>query len=679
MKKLLIACILALTATASNAANTILVNEYIKVGVNETTGTLGSGGNTSPGILYDATGTGTFNTSYDYLTPGSPFEGWSVRIVDGTGTLISQFHNNNASTTQVSGGAWIGTPTASSATWAVSNSSFDLTHSYSLPAGRQYLDITTAITANVAMPGIYFARFTDPDARAAAGDSSATDNVRGYGVVGGTNVVFSEATTSRYALGLYSAQATGVNTSISPGWSSNPADYYNHTSGQDVVRGDYTVGIGFYSTGLAIGDIVTYNYAYIFGPSAFASASVAIDGGAGGGTPGVAPGGGTLVDVGSATESGGSSGPVTPPAPTITGTVASTITVSDVTAASTILPVITASLAHHTASVGGGVQTIARETTTNVTTPMERVLVTKVRTTNTWSDGSTTFTDAAPVTNTTLSNSVATTVANTSFAGRIDQLTELTELNSGINRTLNSDAFRKDSIEYGKGRVYLTYNRLNSGGSNGYNADSDRYNVGYERNVQENWTVGAQYNYITTGLDGTDSTTRQRKNHAGVYSILTRNDWILKSDLGYARNDIDVSRTVENIFFNKSSNNGTDIWLSNRLYTPEIRGFRPYAGYVVGRNQLNGFTETGSIQSARIVGSQNISDNFAEAGVRFEKTISRLTLSADGNVTTDSYKTLKAEASLKVNARSRISLSATRQIQDNWDTNVLGLTGRLEF
>lgn len=676
MKKLLIACILALTAVASNAANTIMVNEYIKVGVNETTGTLGSGGNTSPGILYDSTGTGTFNTGYDYLTPGSPFEGWSVRIVDGTGALINQYHNNNGAGAEVSGGAWVGTPTADSAIWAVSNSDFDLTHTYSLPAGRQYLDITTAITANVAMPGIYFARFTDPDARAAAGDSSATDNVRGYGVVGGTNVVFSEATTSRYALGLYSAQATGVNTSISPGWSSNPADYYNHTSGQDVVRGDYTVGIGFYSTGLAIGDIVTYNYAYIFGPSAFASASSAIDGGAGGGTPGTAPGGGTLVDVGSATDSGGSSGPATP---TITGTAASTITVSDVTAASTTLPVITASLAHHDATVAAGVQTIARETTTNVTTPLERVLVTKVRTTSTWSDGTTTFTDAAPVTDTTLSNSVATTVANTSFAGRVDQTAELAELNSGINRSLNADAFRKDSVEYGKGRVYLTYNRLNSNGNNGYDADSDRYNVGYERNVQENWTVGAQYNYVTTGLDGVDSATKQRKNHAGVYSILTRNDWILKSDLGYARNDIDTSRTVENVFFNKYSNNGTDIWLSNRLYTPEIRGFRPYAGYTVGRNQQDGFTETGSIQSARIVGSQNISDNFGEAGVRFEKNISRLTLSADGNVTTDSYKTLKAEASYKVNQRSRISLSATRQSHDSWDTNVVGLTGRLDF
>ena len=67
-----------LTSSPAWAVNLILVGDYVKIGVNEATGTLGSGGNTPPGILYDATGTGTFNPSYDYLTPGSPFEGWAL-------------------------------------------------------------------------------------------------------------------------------------------------------------------------------------------------------------------------------------------------------------------------------------------------------------------------------------------------------------------------------------------------------------------------------------------------------------------------------------------------------------------------------------------------------------------------------------------------------------------------
>ena len=68
----------------------VLENEYVRAGVNNITGTLGSGGNTNPGLQYDNTGTSTFNPSYDYLTPGSPFEGFTVKL-DGT-----MYRNNNA-------------------------------------------------------------------------------------------------------------------------------------------------------------------------------------------------------------------------------------------------------------------------------------------------------------------------------------------------------------------------------------------------------------------------------------------------------------------------------------------------------------------------------------------------------------------------------------------------------
>jgi hypothetical protein len=67
------------------------------------------------------------------------------------------------------------------------------------------------------------------------------------------------------------------------------------------AEADDTIGLTFSWTGVNSGDTLTASYAYIFGPSAFGAASSAVTGGAGGGTPGTVPGGGTLTDVGSAT------------------------------------------------------------------------------------------------------------------------------------------------------------------------------------------------------------------------------------------------------------------------------------------------------------------------------------------------------------------------------------------
>ena len=676
MKKTLLASLLAAAlSTSAFAGNIIMSNEYVKVGVNETSGTLGSGGNTNPGIQYDSTGTGTFNAAYDYLTPGSPFEGWAVRIVDGSGTLISQYHNNNAYTLQVPGGAWVGTPTASSAVWAVSNSDFNLQHTYSLPSTKQYLDIDTRIEAKIAMPGIYFARFTDPDARAAAGDTSATDNVRGYGIIPKANVVFSEATTSRYALGLYSA-ASNVNTSISPGWSSNPADYYNNTSGHDVVRGDYTIGIAFYSTGLAIGDIVTYKYAYIFGPSAFGAATTAISGGAGGGTAGTSSFG-TLVDVGSATSAASA-----PSTPTVTGTSTSTITVSDVTAASSTLPIITASLAHHNASEGSGKQTIARETTTNVTTPMERTLVTKVRTTSTWSDGTTTYSDSANSTAVSVTNQVDTSVVNDSFSGRIDQMNYLGNLNKQLDRGLNMDVFRQDGYTDAEKKItmYVNASGAKSSINNGYNANSQIYGLGIEKEIKSNWRLGAQYNRVHTAMDGTDSNTAQNKDHVGLFSVYTtEKDIKIVNNLGYANNDIKSSRTVENVFNNSHTNKGDNIWLNNRVYAPDTKGFRPYAGVTVGKSTIGGYEEGGSIQSARTVNKTTDNYTYGEAGVRYEKEINKFRLIGDIGTTTDSVTTGAATVAYAPTKTGSIALTAATQHGDNINTNTISLRGIIKF
>ena len=678
MKKSILAIAIAIAFNTSHAANGILINEFVKAGVNELTGTLGSGGNTAPGLMYDNTGTGTFNNSYDYLTPGTPFDGFTVRLENSDGTLINTYTNNNSGNARALTGAWVGTPSASSAIWAGSNSEFDLQNTYSLPSGQKYIDIDTQITAKINIGKLWFGRFIDPDARAAAGDSSATDNVLGYGAIPRENVVFSEATVSRYALGLYSA-APNVKAGITA-WSTDPKDYYaNNASGYGSYTsntygtGDDTIGLGFLMSGVSTGDIINFRYAYIFGPSAFGAATSAIDGGAGGGTAGTVPGGGTLTDVGSATSAASTSS-----GPTLVSTADTTITISSTDAVNMTLPVVIGSITHHEASYTGGIQLIARETTTTTTTPMVNTLVTKVRTTSTWSDSSTTYVDATPVSTETLWNDVSTAITNDSLSGRIDQQEQLALLNVGVNRGLNSDPFRRDMIEAGRGRMFLIGNKLNSNMGKGYDANSDRIGIGFEVDVFPNWIVGAQYNRVNTNMSGTDSNTRQGKNHFGLYNIITKNDWIIKSDLGIANNNINSNRNVENVFFNASKTDGTDVWLSNRVYTPEMKGFRPYAGVTFANNKRDAYEETGSIQSYRSVNRISSNENFGEIGVRYEKNIDKLTLAAEGGITSDSYKDVKGSVAYNIN-KGQLLLSVSRQSKDDLDTNIIGVTGRINF
>lgn len=683
-RKLIASIIMALLSTAAQADTAsvavsgmgLLQNEWIKAGVNTNTGTLGSGGGTSPGLLFDPAGASTFNAGYDYLTPGSPFDGFSLKVDSANKT------NNNTGTEQIAGQGVTLSNTNQTLSWsgsaAYGSDTWNITNAYTLNPNTPYIDITTTITAGGTASSVYFAKFIDPDSQGMPGDSSSTDNVLGYGVIPSTNVAFSEATVSRYALGLYSS-ATNVTAGVN-GWNTDAASYNGteYAGGALYGNSDDTIGLSFHWSGISAGDILTASYAYIFGPSAFSAASSAVTGGAGGGVAGTAPGGGTLVDVGSATDAA-TAGPSTPSAPTVTGTSTSTITVSDVTVVSATLPVVTASLAHHDATEAAGVQTIARETTTNVTTPMERTLVTKVRTTSTWSDSTTTFVDAAPVTDVTVSNSVATSVANASFTGRVDQYTQLAELNTGINRGLNSQLFRKDMVEGQGYRMYMGVAHLDSDAGNGYDAKSDKFNIGVEKDIKDYWTVGAQYTHVNTKLNGVDSASKQNKNHYGAYSMLTRNDWILKTDLGLADNSLKSNRNVAGLFYNASSTDGNDWWLTNRVYTPSLKGFRPYAGYTYGKDKHDAYTETGSVQSARTVAGVTDTNDYSEIGVRYDKTISKVTLTGEVGTTSDNYTDVKGEISYQVNPRSRISVTASRQDHKDLSTKQIGLQGKIDF
>lgn len=653
-QKALVAAASVLLCSPAFAGNVTLQGNCVKIGTSDL-GTIGSQGNTSPGILYDSTCTSTFNPSYDYLTPGTPFEGWTIKGLDGT-TVLFNHSNNNASYTSnnpvtgtnvdYSGVLYKGTTYDNRAVWSGSTSNFNIEHDVRFNDGQQFVDINTTIEVLLNVPTLYFGRFTDPDARAATGDSSGTLNTRGYaGGIPATNVVLSEALVSKYTLGLFTGKIGGVNAGVSGGWSTDPLDYYNGTDDGD---GDYTIGLGFIFSGLSAGDIVNVQYAYIFGPSAFAAGSGAVSGGAGGSTPTTF----TVLDAGSA------SAPTTPTPPTpSTPTIVSTSTVNNVsssTAQSTTLPVVIVSLDEHTATENSGTQKIAVKRTTNVTTPYVTTTITTPVTTDTYSDSSTVVTNGTPTTTYTLINQVDTAYNYKDLYGHIDQYDTLDTINNSINGLLDHEPSQTKE----KFRVFSNNHYIYSY-ADGYTASSTTFGGGFEVDIKPTWTVGAQYNKVNIDLLGTDSISSQKKDHIGVFNALYSKWTTLNTNFGYAMNTYKVGRTVEYLFYNQSEPKGTEWWLHNRLYVHPTTGVAPYVGYTVGQLRRDGYTEIGSIQSARTVDALNQTNHTGEVGLKLEHKFGKFGVSVDGSYATDSV----------MGASASVDYNQVIFIEGNYDTD----------
>ena len=635
IKQLVAALAVAFATTGVFAQNAIIQNEYVRAGVNETTGTFGSGGNTRPGLQYDSTGTGTFpadSAQGDYLTPGSPFDGFAVKV-NGT-----NYSNNNSGGAAISG-AWVGTPSASSAVWAGGITGvFNITNTYRLPAAQQYIDITSAITAQQAMATLSFGRFIDPDAMPAPGDTSATDNVLGYGVIPKTNVVFSEATVSRYALGLYS-----TNSNVTAGiqmWSQEADAYNGSIYGADYGNGDDTIGLSWTWSGVSAGDILTANYAYIFGPSAFGAATTAIAGGAGGGAD--VTGGATLTDIGSATDAAAGGGTTTP---TLVSSTATNI-VTTREAVSATLPVLTASITHHEASDNGKVQTIAREKTTSVTTPVEVTTTTVVRTTKTYSDSSTVVTDGTPSDAVALRNDVVTTITDPgTFTGRVDQIDK--------TRSLQDMSIR--GLDFNGVAVIRDFGASNTTG----------FAIGGQKDIDDGIFVGGGIAHLGTSASVTDGAATASTNVISIRSGKNFDTGTVTATVKHAMSDYSASRTIGD-FANSGKTTGTDTSMGIKLVgNNEI--IRPVVGITTGSRTVGGYTESGDIQSARTV--SKTTNNYTYGTVGAQATFGMANIEALHH--TDGVNSVKVGIAKEWEKDKSFAITAQRNFSDIGNTTAV--------
>jgi hypothetical protein len=573
----LVTTAMADTSSINGTSNMgVLENNWVKAGVNKNSGTFGSGGGTSPGLLFDPTGTGTFNAGFDYLTPGSPFDGFALKV-DG----VNATNNNTGTASFVDADGltdgnntltWSGDNAFGSTTWNVTNT-------FTLGTTASFVDVTTSITAGSNAADVWFGKFIDPDSQGMAGDSSSTDNVLGYSGIPSTNVAFSEATVSRYALGLYSTDtnvAAGINS-----WDSNADSYINADAscGTGVLycNADDTIGLSWHWVSVSAGDILTASYAYIFGPSAFDAADSAITDGAGGGTPGVLPTGWTLTDVGSATDAAAGGGATTP---TITST--TTATISNTTEAPSVtLPVLTASITHHDSSVASGVQTIARETTTTTTTPINVTTTSFVRTTDTYSDSSVVVTNGTPSSTVVVRNDVTSAITYpVSFIGRMDQVNAMLDLSLAHN------------LSFGQG---VNAGIINGSTDTGYTADTQYLSLGGNVTTDNGLVLGGGFVNMSSDLSGNNSTGTSSTTKFGITVGKEMETFTITGAVNTASTDLEYSRTI-GTFSAQGATSASDKWASVEL-RPNTDVVHPILGYTFGTKSTDGYAERGSVQA----------------------------------------------------------------------------------
>lgn len=238
------------------AVPVVIQNGFVQAGVSDY-GTLGSNQNTAPGILFDKTGTSTYGIN-DFLTPGTPFEGFYITTATGGGNGGA---NNDGSPVDF-GTASPTSLTGTSATWSGSNGFFSIVNNYSLTtlSGQSVIGINSVLTniSNASLSGVNFLRTLDPDPDVNAYGSFSTNNA-----VLSDNQACGTGPASDQTICIYSYDTATHKAGVSSAWSTNPAVYLAGINSGPV--GDYAIGVGFNLGDIAAGQSVSLSYGYSLG------------------------------------------------------------------------------------------------------------------------------------------------------------------------------------------------------------------------------------------------------------------------------------------------------------------------------------------------------------------------------------------------------------------------------
>ena len=423
---------------------------------------------------------------------------------------------------------------------------------------------------------------------------------------------------------------------------------------------------------------------------------------ANGGTTAATPGGysGTLTTANFSGSGGGGSPTVvstaagTPIVTTSSVNGATTTTVVDTAGATTVVETVTdtrGTSTDRTLTISRNITSVATTPVTRVTTdttPVTTTTVTTPTTVTTYSDGSTTTTNGTAVTTTSTTNQVVTTTTtfnqtvttstNQDYTTRIDQYSVLANTNTFNNLLSRNDVLNRQSVVDGtilfKGNVdsagtisfYSLGEKTGEYTVDGYTVSSKRFGFGLDKLVNPNWIVGLSLARSETVLSGNSASGGLNKDILTLNSLYNMRNWLLASELGFANNEYYNSHSLPELgYTNNGRGNGNDRWLGARLYTPDIKGLRPFAGYRVDQINRDAVAESGSSLTAMTYDAINTTVKRGEFGLRFDRRFETVSVYGEYARTDDDIRIVRVGVRKDLSNRVSFIVGATQLQRDD--------------
>lgn len=287
---------------AIDSTNSLIMdNHFIKAGVSDD-GTFGVNGNTKPGFELDPDGEGNYTfvkedgteVIPDYLTPGTPFEGFSIKFTLEDNSTVYKV-NENSYTTDITESnitavdkSTDGNITAVMHQAIVSEGAtnyIEIKQLYTLVPGSTTLNIQVYLTniSDQTLKDVKYARFLDPDPDNLVYGDYYTKNQLGLNIETPDGNITLPSQNIAYALGAKTNMPVGLftfdekyehNAVISPIWTKDPdkillggCDGDGDENATSCSYGDYAIGMAFKVNEIMPGETVVLNLGYLFGNS----------------------------------------------------------------------------------------------------------------------------------------------------------------------------------------------------------------------------------------------------------------------------------------------------------------------------------------------------------------------------------------------------------------------------